>query len=121
MRSAVCYAAVFAAALIVSLNGCGQDAETPTGPSLEPGPALDVTAASALSFAGMTAGLESSCGLTSDSRGYCWGLNNGGQLGDGTKTNRLTPVAVVGGLHFRQLGAGFNGTTCGVTTDHLAY
>jgi alpha-tubulin suppressor-like RCC1 family protein len=69
----------------------------------------------------MTAGLEGSCGLTSDSRGYCWGLNNFGQLGDGTRTNRLTPVAVLGGLHFRQLSVGANGTTCGVTTDHLAY
>src|SRR5207249_7063345 len=87
----------------------------------EPAPALDATATSVLSFAGMTAGLESSCGLTSDSRGYCWGLNNGGQLGDGTRTNRSTPVPVAGGLHFRQLNMGFNGTACGVTTSHLAY
>ena len=37
-----------------------------------------------------------SCGLTSGNRVYCWGDNQSGQLGDGTRTRRLSPVAVVG-------------------------
>jgi hypothetical protein len=37
-----------------------------------------------------------SCGLTSGNRVYCWGDNASGQLGDGTRTRRLSPVAVVG-------------------------
>jgi alpha-tubulin suppressor-like RCC1 family protein len=34
------------------------------------------------------------CGVTADNRAYCWGQNNSGQLGDGTKVNHLAPVAV---------------------------
>ena len=37
-----------------------------------------------------------SCGLTSGNRVYCWGSNEWGQLGDGTRERRLSPVAVVG-------------------------
>ena len=34
------------------------------------------------------------CGLTAAHQVYCWGNNTHGQLGDGTLTNRSTPVAV---------------------------
>jgi alpha-tubulin suppressor-like RCC1 family protein len=34
------------------------------------------------------------CAKGNDGRTYCWGLNNYGQLGDGTTTDRLTPVPV---------------------------
>jgi alpha-tubulin suppressor-like RCC1 family protein len=40
------------------------------------------------------AGWNSSYVLTSDGLLFSWGLNDKGQLGDGTTTNRLTPVAV---------------------------
>jgi alpha-tubulin suppressor-like RCC1 family protein len=32
----------------------------------------------------------------SDGSAWAWGLNTDGQLGDGTKTNRSTPVQVKG-------------------------
>jgi alpha-tubulin suppressor-like RCC1 family protein len=38
----------------------------------------------------------STCALLSTGAARCWGYNNYGQLGDGTKTNRSTSVAVSG-------------------------
>jgi alpha-tubulin suppressor-like RCC1 family protein len=34
------------------------------------------------------------CAVTSGGAAYCWGWNYVGQLGDGSITDRLTPVAV---------------------------
>ena len=35
------------------------------------------------------------CGVTTLGDAYCWGFNSDGQLGDGSTTDRLTPVRVV--------------------------
>ena len=40
------------------------------------------------------AGGAHTCAKGSDGKLYCWGWNGSGQLGDGTTTNRWTPVAV---------------------------
>lgn len=37
-----------------------------------------------------------SCGVMSDAKAACWGLNTNGQLGDGTTQNRPVPTAVQG-------------------------
>ncbi len=60
------------------------------------------------------------CGITQPGRAYCWGRNFEGQVGDGTTTNRLTPVPVAGRLRFRQLGTGTS-HTCGVVNGNVAY
>jgi alpha-tubulin suppressor-like RCC1 family protein len=46
--------------------------------------------------AGITAGNEHTCAMTSGGSMYCWGLNLYGQLGDGTTTDRYTAVVVSG-------------------------
>ena len=48
----------------------------------------------ARAFSKIAAGAYHSCAIYNDSSLKCWGLNAKGQLGDGTTTNRLTPVSV---------------------------
>lgn len=48
----------------------------------------------------VAAGYYHTCAVKSDQSVYCWGLNNGGQLGDGTTISRTTNTAV------RTLGVG---------------
>lgn len=43
----------------------------------------------------ISAGSQHSCALIGDHTVRCWGINNVGQLGDGTRINRSTPVAVM--------------------------
>ncbi len=45
----------------------------------------------------VAAGYSHACALGSDGEVYCWGDNSYRQLGDGTTTSRLTPVAVLQG------------------------
>ncbi|HEV2085429.1 MAG TPA: hypothetical protein VGR09_10120 [Gemmatimonadales bacterium] len=111
-------APVLALSMVVGALGCREDPTAPAGQ--EPGAVL-ATATAALAFYQVSAGsYEHTCGVTMDNRAYCWGQNSEGQLGDGTTTQRLRPVAVAGTLRFHQISAGFS-STCGVTTDYRAY
>jgi alpha-tubulin suppressor-like RCC1 family protein len=52
-------------------------------------------------FAGVqqiTAGVESSTCALREGHAWCWGWNMNGQLGDGTMTDRSTPVEVMAGI-----------------------
>jgi alpha-tubulin suppressor-like RCC1 family protein len=77
-----------------------------------------------LVFQEIAAGADHTCALTANGAAYCWGGNNfgpeGGQLGDGTMTDRLVPTPVLGGLNFQALALG-SWFTCGLTTEELAY
>jgi alpha-tubulin suppressor-like RCC1 family protein len=110
-------APVLALAIMLAALGCGD----PTSPSTaESGPALATTSTHALQFRQVSAGGVHTCGVTTGNRLYCWGSNDYGQLGDGTTTQHLTPVAAAGMLRFREVSVG-GGFTCGVTTNNRAY
>lgn len=75
-----------------------------------------------VTFARVTVGLDHTCGLTQAGAAYCWGYNEEGQIGDGTTTSRLTPVAVAipAGTILASVSPG--GThTCGLTPAGAAY
>lgn len=91
------------------------------GGDLLPEPQL---VAGGLRFASVVAGEFHSCALTGAGVAYCWGMAYHGQLGNGPigtgASYPAAPVAVSGGLTFRQLSAG-DKHTCGVTTSGTAY
>jgi alpha-tubulin suppressor-like RCC1 family protein len=47
-----------------------------------------------MTFRMLSAGTQHSCGLTTDGVAFCWGLNDHGQLGDGSTSSGATPVRV---------------------------
>ena len=84
---------------------------------LQPTPVLG-----GLQFRHVSVGLEHSCGVTTGDRAYCWGSGGvTGKLGNGSNGGfTAQPVAVSGGLRFRQISAGIN-HTCAVTPEGVAY
>ncbi|MEO7501880.1 MAG: hypothetical protein ABIW94_04495, partial [Gemmatimonadaceae bacterium] len=73
-----------------------------------------------LVFAMVSAGYFHACGLTTGSESYCWGENNGGQLGDGTTSQRNSPVLISGAQIFDRISAG-RSHTCGLTASGSVY
>jgi len=104
-------------------NSFGQLGDGTTTRSLVP-----VPVGGGLTFVALNAGFYHTCGITTAGAAYCWGRNTpnsvqesvGGQLGDGTTTNRTSPTPVSGGLIFQSISAG-EVTSCGVTTGSVAY
>ncbi len=78
------------------------------------------TGLQAASVVALTAGGGHSCAVTTSGTTWCWGLNDRGQLGDGSATNRGTPVAVAGGVGFTVVAAGA-AHTCALDAGGLAY
>ena len=73
----------------------------------------------------ITTGNDHTCAITTDGQAACWGHNDGGELGDGTTSDRTTPVAVstagtpLAGKTLQQITAGHY-HTCARTTDGQA-
>src|SRR5450759_3836047 len=73
-------------------NQYGQLGDGTTTNRLTPVPVSGLTSG----VVAVTAGYYHTCAVTSGGAVQCWGNNANGRLGDGTTTDRLTPVAVSG-------------------------
>jgi len=73
-------------------NGDGQLGDGSTTDSNIPGSVSGLSSG----VTAISVGGSSACALLSTGAVKCWGLNSFGQLGDGSTTNRLTPVDVSG-------------------------
>lgn len=61
--------------------------------------------------------MSHACALDEARHLYCWGENNTGQLGNGSRVFAPEPVAVQGGMTWESVFLGGN-RTCGVARDH---
>ena len=62
------------------------------------------------------------CGIASDDKGYCWGSNAFGQIGDGTYTSSTVPIAISNKIvsAWKSIDAG-EYYTCGIALDDKGY
>ena len=72
-------------------NGAGQLGDGTSGTNRT----APVAVSGGRTFTALVAGWSHTCGLVSGGTAYCWGDNNSGQLGDGSRTYRTVPVAVI--------------------------
>lgn len=64
-------------------------------------------------FVAVFAGAAHSCGLNRSGIASCWGANDAGQLGDGTRDNHLAPARISTEIRFSELALGAD-HTCGL-------
>jgi alpha-tubulin suppressor-like RCC1 family protein/tRNA A-37 threonylcarbamoyl transferase component Bud32 len=92
----------------------------PATPADNPPPAPASTIAFPVERSIVAAGGRHSCEIDSTGAAACWGANDQGQLGDGTRDDHVAPAIVAGDLAFSQLSAGAS-HTCAVTRDGDVY
>lgn len=100
-------------------NGSGTVGAPPsiTCPGCNPRP---TPVSGGLQFRSLRTDWGTSCGVTMDGDGYCWGSNEVGQLGVGDTLPRRSPTAVRGDLKFQEIVPGSR-HSCGLTTAGSAY
>lgn len=104
------------AAMCWGVNTYGQIGN---GAAPGPGPATPQAVSGGLEWARVTAGRETSCGITTGAAAYCWGFNTTREIADGTTDHRNVPTAVTGGQLYTSIDGG-DYHTCGVNQDGVA-
>lgn len=75
-------------------NSSGQVGNGTRTEDLEPGPLVPTPVLGLSDVASLSAGSFHTCALRNSGEAECWGFNDYGQLGDGTRTDRLRAVSV---------------------------
>jgi hypothetical protein len=101
---------------------CTSDGKSPYPTCITPVP---VRVEGGHQFRTVSAGLFSTCGVTTDDTAYCWGeysasANVTGPLGNAAVDRSLTPVPVSGGIEFASVDVDRR-TACGLSTTGQAW
>jgi alpha-tubulin suppressor-like RCC1 family protein len=103
-------------------NNYGQLGDNTTDNKSAP---VKVYGMSGVAFAKVETGGDFTCALNNNNQIYCWGHNSYGQLGNGTNNNSSVPIAVVGGIAFKEIGSsehtGIFGTICAISVIDEPY
>lgn len=81
---------------------------------------LPLRIAPLLSFSTVSAGDSTACAIATTGRAYCWGLDDAGQVGDGSVGTRPTPTLVTSALSFTTVTVGGH-HSCGLAIGGGAY
>ncbi len=66
----------------------------------------------------LSKGTNHTCGITNAGVLKCWGANDNGQLGDGTKVSKASPVTIDSGVNYSQVVLSKNSNySCAITTN----
>lgn len=81
-----------------------------------------VAVSGGLRFRHVAAGSQFTCGATTGDEVYCWGRNDGGQLGTGSSASgNSTPTEIAGNRRYRQVRAGVGNVGCAIATSRDAF
>lgn len=94
--------------------------DPPIWDSLPPNSAVPLRVPGGRRFVQITVGETVTCAIDSLRAGYCWGRNEKGDVGDGSRISKRAPSAVLGGFRWKTLAAG-SSRACGVTIEGKAY
>jgi alpha-tubulin suppressor-like RCC1 family protein len=96
---------------VVRCWGSNSNGQLGDGSGIDSNSAIRVALLGGAKATHVAAGYEHTCALVDDGSVQCWGANLNGAIGDGTKTDRPTPVRVTGlTTPIQQLAAGHDHT-----------